>query len=676
MNELSSETSPYLLQHAQNPVHWKAWNPEALQHALREDKLIVVSVGYSACHWCHVMEHESFEDEEVAAVMNAHFVSFKVDREERPDIDAVYMKAVQLMSGQGGWPLNVVCLPDGRPVWGGTYFHRKHWIETLSQLASIYREDRERMLDYARKLDGNLQLISSVPATGKSNTSFYETLPGLLGKWRQGFDPEYGGMARAPKFPMPDNLQFLMYYGHLAKDETLLAHVDLTLTRMAWGGIFDCLGGGFSRYSVDSYWHVPHFEKMLYDNAQLLSLYADAYKRTGNRLYLETVEKTANFLLGELSNGEGGFYSALDADSLNAEGKPEEGAFYAWAKEEIENFLGDDAAIFGKVFNINDFGFWEHGHYVLIQNRPLESIAIEENIDLEALENKKSSWEKRLFDARKSRPRPRLDDKCLTSWNAMAAKGFVDAYKATGNKTYLDTAAESMDLILSKMVSGNGSLWRSYKDGKAAINAYLEDYAHVVSALLSIYEATYDDNYLGSARQLADYAFDHFYDESGFFRFTSDADAALVAPHYEVEDNVIPASNSVMARNLLKLSIYFGHQHYADIAHQMLERIFPSIDYPAAFSNWLSLLLDFSPDACQVAVCGPDAHRVGAEISKHYLPHATLAGAVSETNLPFLADRYHEGRTEIYVCKNHTCDLPSTDVAGALKKIRETPTFG
>jgi uncharacterized protein YyaL (SSP411 family) len=392
MNELSKETSPYLLQHANNPVHWKAWNSESLAQAKNQNRLIIISVGYSACHWCHVMEHESFEDDEVAQTMNAHFVNIKVDREERPDIDAVYMKAIQIMTGRGGWPMNVVTLPDGRPVWGGTYFRKAEWINSLEQLQELFLTQPEKLEEYAQKLHAGLQQLSVVPSPNNSDEIPQEVIVPLIENWKKSFDWDFGGMARAPKFMMPNNYAFLMRYGHQNNDHELLNFVDLTLTKMAYGGLFDTLDGSFSRYSVDGKWHVPHFEKMLYDNGQLVSLYADAFTRTRNPLYQEIVQKTLHFVTKEWLTPEGAFYSALDADSLNVEQHLEEGAFYVWTKEELQFLLKEDFDLFSIVFNINDFGHWEHGNYVLIQNKSIGEIAAEHIINVEVLKAKKLSW--------------------------------------------------------------------------------------------------------------------------------------------------------------------------------------------------------------------------------------------------------------------------------------------
>lgn len=391
MNELHLETSPYLLQHAENPVHWKAWNESVLATAAEKNTLIIISIGYSACHWCHVMEHESFENDQVASVMNNNFINIKVDREERPDVDAVYMKAVQIMTNRGGWPLNVVALPDGRPVWGGTYFTKEEWISTLNQLKDLYVKHPEKMIDYAIKLHLGIESLNAIEIKNSKADFDFSLIENLVSKWSKSFDLEFGGMARAPKFMMPNNYQFLLRFAYQNKDEKLLDFVNLTLTKMAYGGLFDTVDGGFSRYAVDWKWHVPHFEKMLYDNGQMVSLYAEAYKLTKNPLYKKVIEKTLNFVNRSLKNPENGFYSALDADSLNEKQHLEEGAFYVWKKAELQDLLQDDFELFSQVFNINEFGFWEHDNYVLIQNESLEHISKQNHLGLDDLISKKKT---------------------------------------------------------------------------------------------------------------------------------------------------------------------------------------------------------------------------------------------------------------------------------------------
>lgn len=668
-NELTQETSPYLLQHANNPVHWKAWNSKTLATAKEKKKLILVSIGYSACHWCHVMEHESFENEEVAEVMNQHFINIKVDREERPDVDAIYMKAVQLMTGRGGWPLNVVCLPDGKPVWGGTYFRKNDWINTLEQLQELFQNQPEKMLAYADKLHEGIESLGlSKNEKGEINISVLES---FLSKWEKSFDWEYGGYAKAPKFMMPTNYHFLLHYGFLTKNEKLIEYVNLTLTKMAFGGIFDTIDGGFSRYSVDVKWHVPHFEKMTYDNGQLLSLYSNAYKLTKNELYKEIIEKTTTFIEKEWFTNLGGFYSALDADSNNQENQLEEGAFYVWTTEELKNLINDDFELFSLVFNINDFGHWEHGNYVLIQKESLAVISEEQNISLDQLKLKKKNWEKTLYHYREKRPKPRLDDKCLTSWNAIMLKGFVESFKALENENYLKIAKKNAHFILEKLWSSDGNLFHSYKNEKATINGFLEDYAFVIDAFIALYEATFEETWLEYAKNLTNYCLDHFYDETKqLFRFTSDLDESLIVDHFETEDNVIPASNSVMAENLFKLSVYFENSYYEKVARLMLIQVLPSIDYPSAFSNWLSVLLRFSDYQKELAICGENISAYRLQLNRSYLPHILLSGCENNATLPFLKNRFIENKTLFYLCQNKTCLAPTTNFEEVYKDLK------
>ena len=651
-------------------MHWKAWNSHSLAEAVTQNKLILISVGYSACHWCHVMEHESFEDEEVAQTMNSHFINIKVDREEHPNVDAIYMKAVQIMTGRGGWPLNIVALPDGRPVWGGTYFRKEEWINTLEQLQGLYKTQPEKMLDYADKLHQGIQAISLVQNENASTELNQDLIKPLIEKWKKSFDWDFGGMARAPKFMMPNNYEFLLRYGYQNKDAELLDFVNLTLTKMAYGGLFDTIGGGFSRYSVDLKWHIPHFEKMLYDNGQLVSLYANAYKLTKNPLYKEVIEKTLNFVSRALTNLEGGFYCAYDADSLDENNHLEEGAFYVWKKNELQQIIKEDFDLFAAVFNINDFGFWEKDHYVLIQNQSLDTITKTHSINLEDLISKKKFWEQLLFIEREKRNKPRLDDKCLTSWNAIMLKGFVDAYKALKDENYLKMALNNAQFITNNLWKPDGNLFHNYKNGKTTINGFLEDYALVIESFIALYEVTFDDIWLKNAKQLTDYCFEHFYDETNhLFSFTSNLDAALIAKHYETEDNVISASNSVMAANLFKLSIYYNHSYYEKVCLNMLQTIIPSIDYPSAFANWLNVFLNYSHKNKELAICGLEAKQFLSQINELYLPNIVLAGTNKKSELPFLKDRFVEDKILFYVCQNKTCDLPEVNFEAVLGKL-------
>ena len=673
MNELHLETSPYLLQHANNPVHWKAWNSNTLTTAINQNKLIVLSVGYSACHWCHVMEHESFQDNQVAITMNQNFINIKVDREERPDIDAVYMKAVQIMTSRGGWPMNVVCLPNGKPIWGGTYFKKQDWIHYLEQLQELFITNPLKLEEYSQKLHNGLQAIGVLQNENETASFNLDTLELLLIKWKKSFDLEYGGMARAPKFMMPTNYQFLLHYAQQTKDEKLLDFVNLTLTKMAFGGLFDTIDGGFSRYSVDMKWHIPHFEKMLYDNGQLVSLYSNAYKLTHNKLYKEVITKTLLFVEKEFLSKEFAFYSALDADSLNQNNKQEEGAFYVWTKKELQEIIKEDFELFTQVFNVNKFGLWEHNNYVFFQTESLSQIALRNNTNENELQLKKSSWEKLLYQQREKRHKPRLDYKCLCSWNAIMLKGFIDGYKATNNSNYLEIALKNAVFIENNFLSTSGNLFHNYKNNTITINGYLEDYAFVIDAFIALYQITMNESWLQIANQLTTYCFNNFYDPTTqFFKFTSINDDPLITSHYEIEDNVIPASNSVMANNLVVLSYYFNNLYYEEIAQKMLHHVLDNIDYPSAFSNWLQVSLYFSQVSMQLAITGKNAIEYLEKINALYLPNVTVAASNKHSNLPFLQNRFQDNETLFYLCKNQTCNLPTASFEEIVKQLDAT----
>ncbi len=669
MNELSKESSPYLLQHANNPVHWKAWSDINLAKAQEQNKLIIVSIGYSACHWCHVMEHESFEDEEVAQTMNSNFINIKVDREERPDIDAVYMKAVQIMTSRGGWPLNVVCLPDGRPIWGGTYFAKAEWTNSLKALNKLYHSDPDKIYDYAEKLHQGIESISLIKVAEDKSEIPQSFLTSLIDKWKRSFDLDFGGYARAPKFMMPNNYEFLLRYAHQQNDEELLDFVNLTLTKMAYGGLFDTVEGGFSRYSVDLKWHIPHFEKMLYDNAQLISLYSQAYRKTKNPLYKEVIEKTFKFLENNLLADNGGFYCALDADSLNKKGKLEEGAFYTWTIAELTDLIGDDFKLFSKVFNVNAFGHWEHDSYVLIQTQDLESLAFAEGIRLEDLQNRKENWENTLLVARNKRPKPRLDNKILTSWNGLMLTACLEAYRSFGESRYLKLAENNANFILKNLLNSDNSLMHTFQNGKSTISGYLEDYSFVIEGFINFYQCTSDEKWLQNAKQLTDYCFDHFYDDSGFFKFTSDTDSALIAPHYEVEDNVIPASNSVMAKNLLALGKYFGNDYYIDVCKKMTFSIVSNVDFPSAYSNWLIVFLNYDADFKEVVLTGSDAKNQAQKLNASYIPNILVAFAESDSDIPLLAGKFQPNKNLFYICQSRTCSAPESDFSKLMSHL-------
>ena len=673
-NSLIHETSPYLLQHAHNPVNWYAWNEETLDLAKKENKLLLISVGYAACHWCHVMEHESFEDTAVARVMNDHFINVKVDREERPDVDQIYMNAVQLLTGRGGWPLNCVALPDGRPIWGGTYFPKDNWINALQQLAELYATEPEKAVDYAEKLTEGVRQSGLIRLNREAPHFTLSGMQESIDNWLPSMDRKHGGRMGAPKFPMPGNINFLLRYAVQSQSQDMMDYVNTTLTQMAYGGIFDHVGGGFSRYSVDDHWHVPHFEKMLYDNAQLVSLYANAYQVSRNPLYKEVVYRTVDFVERELYNESGAFYSSLDADSMDENGHLEEGAFYVWQKEKLQGLLNDDFELFADFYNINSYGLWEEGKYHLIRSDSKIAFSKKHAISPEELDAKLQTWQKLLLGERNKRERPRLDDKTLTSWNALMLKGYVDAYSAFGERHFLETALKNAHFLMNHMFTEDGGLYRNYKNGKSNIRAYLEDYATVVESFIRLYEVTLDENWLRTAKQLTDYCFDHFFDDSSrMFYFTSNFENGLITRKIETDDNVIPSSNSITANNLFKLGHYFSNRYYTDNAGVMLNNVTESVkNYGAGASNWLNLYSNYLCDYYEVAVVGPEALEKLKDFNNNYIPNKLLAGSTRESTLPLLSQKFVPEQTMFYVCVEGACKLPVKETSTALEQINST----
>ena len=666
-NTLINESSPYLLQHAHNPVDWYPWNEQTLAKAKEEDKLLIISIGYSACHWCHVMEHESFENKQVAQVMNEHFINIKVDREERPDIDQVYMNAVQLMQQRVGWPLNCIALPDGRPVWGGTYLPKEQWIEQINKVANFYEQRPKDMLDYAQKLAKGIQQSELISYNKEKPNFSWLDLENTLESWSKQFDYKEGGPKRAPKFPIPNNYLFLMRYAHLKQDNKLSQYVQLTLDKMAWGGIYDHLGGGFARYSTDKLWKLPHFEKMLYDNAQLVSLYSEAYTCYGKEMYKDIVEQTLAFVERELNHDNGAFYSALDADSDGIEGK-----FYVWKKEELKSLLGEDYPLFAKYYNINHKGYWEKGNYILVKDQSDTDFCKKENIELNSFQQKVKHWQRQLLEEREQRSRPALDDKSLTSWNALMCQAYTDSYLAFGNTYYLHSAIKNARFILDKQYQSNHSLWHSYKDGQSSINGFLEDYAFTISAFTRLYQATFDEQWLNKAKDLTDYCHARFYDnQSGMFFFTSELDAPLVARKMDINDNVIPASSSVMANNLFVLGQLFDNSDYLNMAQLQLNNIKNDISsYGSGYSNWAILMLNYIAPFYKVAIVGDQALQKVLDFKQHYTPNTLVLGSTTDSQLPLLQNKMLEEQTNFYLCQNKSCQLPTQELKKLLNLLQ------
>ena len=664
-NKLQYETSPYLRQHQHNPVDWHPWGKEALEIAASDNKLLIVSIGYSACHWCHVMERESFENVEIAEVMNRHFVSVKVDREERPDIDQIYMIAVQLMTNQGGWPLNCICLPDGRPIYGGTYFRPDDWKNILLQLTAMWHKTPEVALDYAERLTKGIRQSEQLPINRIPDTYTVQDLEAIVAPWKTRFDRVEGGYNRAPKFPMPNNWLFLLRYGVLAKDDELLKHVHFTLGKIASGGIYDHVGGGFARYSVDERWHIPHFEKMLYDNAQLVSLYAEAWQQQRVVQYKRVVLETLEWVGREMMSADGGFYCALDADSEGVEGK-----FYTFKQAEIQHVLGDDADLFIRYFNVSAEGNWsEEQTNVLKIDEAADQLAEEAGFTTEAWESYLAEGKRKLLDYRNKRVRPGLDNKQLTAWNAMMLKGYVDAYRVFAIADYLETALQNADFIRRRLFADNGGLLHQPAENGKVIAGFLDDYACCIEAFIVLYEATFDEQWLQEAKRLMDYTVEHFYDDGGAaFYYTSSAAEPLIARKYEVMDNVIPSSNSIIARQLERLGLLFDEPRYTTIAKQVLANVVPQIgQYGSAYSNWAIQMLETVFPVREVALTGPGWLDLRRAVDQHYTPNTVMLGG-TKSSLPLLAERIGT-RTRAYVCERKTCSLPVETAAELLKLI-------
>ena len=667
-NELIHQTSPYLLQHAHNPVNWYAWGEKALAKAASEDKLILVSIGYSACHWCHVMERESFENQEVADLMNEHFVCIKVDREERPDVDQVYMNAVQITTGSGGWPLNCFALPDGRPVYGGTYFPKQNWMQILKSLATMYQNERGKLHRSATDISKGIAGYEVISVKEVEQEYTKTDLDNIVNPWKKQFDTHEGGNKRAPKFPLPGSWSFLLEYAHTYSDSEVLEQLELTLDKIALGGIYDQVGGGFARYSVDAQWKVPHFEKMLYDNGQLVSLYSQAYKATQNPFYKQVIAETLGFVSRELLAPEGGFYSALDADSDGVEG-----LFYIWTQEAFDAVLGADAHALGEYYGINAGGNWDHGANILMAKSLPNTFAVQNGFTEAGFNRMLQKAKTKLLKAREAKVRPGLDDKILTSWNALMITGFVNAYEATGEPEYLLVAEKAADFLFTKMMASDFSLKRNYKNGKATINAFAEDYGLLAQASLALYSATFNESYLDKAKGITEFAIAHFFDtHSGMFWYTSDIDPALAARKMELSDNVIASSNAIIARVLQNLAVLIENHKYADMSVQMLHNMKATIPKSGAYYYlWASVMLKNVASTKEIVISGKNAMKLRKEIAARYLPNTILAGSITKSELPLLQNRFVKNTTNIYICENKTCKLPVTTVKEALEQIFE-----
>jgi uncharacterized protein YyaL (SSP411 family) len=676
-NRLMNESSPYLLQHANNPVDWYAWGEEAFQRAKKEDKPIFLSIGYSACHWCHVMAHESFEDEEIAKIMNENFINIKVDREERPDIDDIYQKVCQLAVGTGGWPLSIFLTPDQKPFYAGTYFPKYDrygmpgFGTVLNQLAEAYKSKKQEihaatsefmraLSDRAKDVEGKEENIE--------RSIIDEAAVGLL----QMGDPIYGGFGQAPKFPNTSNLLFLLRYYDISGINRFKDFVMFSADKMAAGGIHDHLGGGFARYSTDQKWLVPHFEKMLYDNALLTQLYAELYQVSGNVKYLKVVEKILEYVIAEITSSDGGFYSAQDADSEGEEGK-----FYVWSKQEIDNVLEDTTIsdIFCEYYGITRTGNFE-GKNILNIRTSLEQLTQKYHMAREVIEEILNNASKRLFEVRSKRVRPGKDDKILTSWNGLMISGFAKGYKVSGNKKYLDAAINAVDFIESKIAKNNGRLQRTFKDGISKLNAYLDDYAFYVNALLDVFEIYAQPKYLQKAIIYTDFMIQHFWDPNeGSFFFTSDDHEELIVRTKSFYDLAIPSGNSMAASNLLRLYHFIQNNDYIDKAeHIMRAGAKTAAENPFGFGQLLIAMYLYIKKPVEITIIRKtEKDRANSEmvnwLNRQFIPNGIIAIIDNKSqlqelqNYPFFIGRNLEQENQkeseyALVCRNFSCSLP------------------
>jgi uncharacterized protein YyaL (SSP411 family) len=673
-NRLIHESSPYLLQHAYNPVDWYPWGEEALRKAKQENKPILVSIGYSSCHWCHVMERESFEDASTAAIMNEHFINIKIDREERPDIDHIYMDAVQAMTGSGGWPLNVFLTPDLKPFYGGTYFpsvkafNRASWKEVLLAVASAFRERRHEIDAQADNLTEHLQHSNSFSITDKVKIPEEEKfcrqqLDHAFQNLMKAADKEYGGFGRAPKFPGTFSIQFLLSHYYLTKEEAALKHACLSLDKMVYGGIYDQLGGGFARYSTDNEWLVPHFEKMLYDNALLIIVLSEVYQLTRKEHYREVIMQTMDFIQREFTSPENGFYSALDADSDGEEGK-----YYVWTRAEINEVLGKDADIFCEYYDVSDRGNWE-GHNILRVLLPMEEFAAKRSINITSLTELLSTGRRQLLERRSLRVRPDLDDKILLGWNSLMNKACSKAYAATGIEEYRVRAERNMDFILKTFCTDEGRLLHTYKEGKASINAFLDDYVYLVDALIHLQEIKGDNTLLKRAMQLTDTCIKEFFDPtSGFFFFSAAGQKDVLVRKIEIYDGAVPSGNSVMALNLHYLSVVFDRKDYRQYFSAMAEKMTTiTIRYPSSFGIWARILQILTFGVNEIVMLGPGNRDKVREVMSHYIPLKVFQSAPTELEeFPLLKGKGSPSEIIYFLCKENSCQNPGKDFSKLL----------
>ena len=668
-NKLSKESSLYLKQHATNPVNWFPWGDEALSEAKKNDKLLLISIGYSSCHWCHVMEEESFENEDVAKVMNSKFINIKVDREERPDIDEIYMKALVLMTGSGGWPMNIIALPDGTPIWGGTYVAKDQWIQVLNQVNEFYKTRKKDVLEYANNVRDGVKKESLIKPIAKKINYSSDFQSELANKAFDFTDKLNGGIGGGQKFPLPSFINFFLRYSKLTSNKEMKFFVKNTLIKISQGGINDRVEGGFHRYTVDNKWHIPHFEKMLYDNAQLLSVFSKAYMVYNERRFREELYNIYDFLELKMTSKNNLIFSSISADTNYEDGTKEEGDFYIWTKKELKEILKKDYNWVSKYYNINESGYWEREKYVFYQTISDNQFASDMGLSLSQFKNKLKLVNKKLFHYREKRVQPIIDTKIVFSWNALTIRGLIDAYKATGDNNFLTKAIAINKGLEEKMIKGNKI---AHTNGQSLDDQVLffEDYSYYIDALIALYEATYEVDWINKAIAFTKFSNIEFKQENSFYKFSSNQELLYSDILIHLEDGVIPSANSVMNFNLFRLSHYLGNKDFSIQAEKMINNIIGKLESRVTdHMFWFWASFNYSDSFFELAISGPDAKEKAKELSLEYLPNAIIAANNEPSDFYLLKERFFKDETYIYVCVNNTCKFPVTNIKEALKLI-------
>ena len=668
-NKLANEKSLYLKQHATNPVNWYPWGNQALDSAKNSDKLLLISVGYSSCHWCHVMEEESFTDNDVAQVMNSNFVNIKVDREERPDLDEIYMKALVLMTGSGGWPMNIIALPDGTPIWGGTYVPKTQWIQVLNQVSGFYKTRKPDVLEYANSVREGVKKEALVKPSPRNETYSTELQIELAEKAFIYSDKINGGIGNGQKFPLPSMLNFFLRFSNEYSNQDMKDFVYTTLMKISRGGINDRIDGGFHRYTVDNTWHIPHFEKMLYDNAQLLSIYSNAFKVFKDERFKSELYNIHRFLESKMTGEDNLIYSSISADTNYKDGTKSEGDFYVWEAEELKKILKDDFKWVSEYYNINQTGYWENDRYVFYQTISDKEYCEKQGVNLTQFNKKLNRVNSLLKIEREKRVHPIIDSKIIFSWNALTIRGLVDSYKTTKDPVFLNKALLINNSLSKKMIDKNII---QHTSSSAAEVLFFEDYSYYIDALIGLYEITFDQKYLQFADELVVFSNEKFKEESGFYRFSTNQENLFADSLINLQDGVTPSANSVMNFNLFRLGHFNGNKNYLSQSKTMINNVSEVIkERVTDHLLWLNNSHNYSQKFYEIAISGKNALVKANELMEKYLPNTITAASDTDTNFYLLKDRYFEDETYIYVCVDNTCKFPVTSVTEALGLMKD-----